>query len=130
MKEIDFISSLFAMCKTRFVNLRYNSSVLAECFFERKHYPSRGTSLQNTTHKLWFFSLRLNGQKVFFLTPCMLLGSSSKVNTLSLELHQPTESLFLLKHQSRTFASDFSNLIESHVGVTEIFFQWSTKSEP
>ena len=54
MKEIDFISSLFAMCKTRFANLRYSSSVLAKCFFERKHYPSRGTSLQNTVHTLWF----------------------------------------------------------------------------
>ena len=171
MKEIDFINSLCAMRKTRLVSIWFHSSYWWNAPLIRLHCPvswtSSKSSLRTITSIHWFslLSFWMNSKPLLspcmllgssskvntlslelhqptdslfllafwmnsklHLPPCMLLGSSSKVNTLSLELHQPTSLLFLLKHQSRTFASDFSNLTESHKAVTIEFFLWSTWS--
>ena len=126
MKEIDFINSLCAMRKTRLASLRFSSSYWRNAPLIRLHYPvswtSSKSSSQNKTSIHWFSLLGFWMNSQLHLSPCMWLSSSSKVNTLSLELHQPTSLLFLLKHQSRTFASDSSNLTEIHEEVTKIVF--------
>ena len=130
MKEIDFISSLFAMCKTRFANsdavLQYwpNAS-LKESIIQVKELLCRTLILS-----LWFSLLASEWVVSLLLSPCMLLGSSSKVNTLSLELHQPTDSLFLIDSHSGSFASDFLILTEIHFNSRKDFFNGKPRSWP